>query len=61
MELTITIELNNHAFQDGMCGLEIKRILEKAGRQIEGMQEPMKYGETLRDINGNICGDISID
>lgn len=60
MELTIKLALDNDAFQ-GDCGYEIRCILIKALHDIEQMENPMKYGQTLRDTNGNTCGSIEIE
>lgn len=60
MKLTIRIELSNDAFVEN-TGYEIQRILIKAAERIKDLPEPMKYGETLKDYNGNTCGEISVD
>lgn len=60
MKLTIKLALGNDAFQEN-TGYEIKRILSKAMQDIESMCAPMKYGQILRDINGNTCGSIEIE
>jgi len=55
--LTITIDLENDAFQDAYGNLEIASILERIVREYKtdtAIERP------LRDFNGNTVGQIAI-
>ncbi len=52
----INIETGNAAFEETPAS-EIARILRKLADDFENSGEPSHY---IRDINGNVCGDIQI-
>ena len=60
MKLTIEIEMDNAAFDGGMSGYEVARILTKlASKSHESALEVDYLGEgeqPLRDSNGAKCG-----
>lgn len=63
MKLTISIDTENAAFDDGDCGPELARILRALA---EDFNEPTArhelhgYAATLMDANGNRCGAVGI-
>lgn len=57
MKLTLTINMNNAAFEDDNASKEATRILRVAAEQI---QHGYEVG-SLRDINGNHVGRFDIE
>lgn len=56
--VTITINTDNEAFDEGNEAQEVARIIEELARDIRyNWEVPTK---SLRDINGNTVGKISI-
>lgn len=60
-KLTLTMKLENAAFEDDPAG-EIARILEKAASDLIEDGEIVHHGGrlTLRDVNGNTVGKLVI-
>ena len=63
MKLQITITCDNDAFSGDNLGVEIGRILTNYANSIQGISHnhPERYllsPDRLRDINGNIVGNI---
>lgn len=57
--ITITINTDNAAFQDGLYEYEVHRILTKLARKIaEGCRID---GRIIRDYNGNECGSVVVE
>tara|TARA_R100001082_G_scaffold100912_1_gene70253 strand:- start:366 stop:596 length:231 start_codon:yes stop_codon:yes gene_type:complete len=60
MKLTIEIEMDNAAFDGGMSGYEVARILTKLASKSHDTSLEVDYcgeGEQpIRDSNGNKCG-----
>ena len=56
MTLTITIEMDNAAFEDEGPATEAGRILRRLAEDIEGAELPDGAGRNLRDINDHYCG-----
>ena len=57
MDITITINTDNDAFQDSMLRYEVSDILRELSEEIN------RFGivnKPLRDINGNTCGKVEI-
>ena len=52
--ITITINTENAAFEDGDGNIELVRILRDLASKVESGSNP----ETLRDINGNKVGTV---
>jgi hypothetical protein len=57
MDITITINTDNDAFQPDP-GSEIARILDNLADKLE--MEIIISHQYIRDLNGNICGDVTI-
>ena len=57
MSITIHIETDNAAFDDGYERPEVARILRDIADKIEQHLNP----EVIRDVNGNRCGYIDVD
>jgi len=63
MKLQITINCDNDAFAGDDLGFEIARILTNYANSIKGISHdhPERYllsPDRLRDINGNVVGNI---
>ena len=56
MTVTISIQCENAAFEEPDSGRELARILRQLAEQFEDGQVP----GTLRDVNGNTVGEVSI-
>jgi hypothetical protein len=61
MKLTITIKMDNAAFESWQSGSEVARILTNlasslAGRDLNRSEDSF----TLRDINGNVVGEAKV-
>jgi hypothetical protein len=56
MELTITIDTDNAAFEEAGVEFEAARILRAFARTIENNGMPIGSTWKLRDINGNTVG-----
>jgi hypothetical protein len=60
MTLTITIDMDNAAFEDDTEG-ECARILKDLAEKIDKGFGPTEYGNvTLRDVNGNTVGKAEV-
>lgn len=57
--LTITVELDNAAFDDNL-GPELARILTTYAHAIQGADDLPCLIRTLRDSNGNTVGDADL-
>ena len=55
--LIITIDLDNDAFQDALCNLEIADILRRIVKEYE---TDTAIERLLHDINGNTVGRICV-
>lgn len=55
MDITITINTDNAAFQDD-AGIEVARILRQLAGNLELWQGKNEFSLGLRDINGNKVG-----
>ena len=61
MNITIQINTDNSAFEDGNTAYELSEILEKATNRI--MEDVEKYGScefSLFESNGNRCGTVTV-
>jgi len=58
MTLTLTIDMDNEAFQDGNAGNEVARILQKVAAEFEEVGHPQF--RRLYDYNGNRVGEITV-
>lgn len=60
-QITITIETDNAAF-DHEPSVEVARILRDLTKRIarDGILDVYLYDSQLRDINGNKCGQFSV-
>lgn len=56
---TINISMSNAAFESTDSGLEVARMLRELADKIEDsdLHQPVSF--TLRDMNGNKCGNAS--
>lgn len=61
MKLTLEIDSDNAAFQDGNAGSETARILRKVAAQLEDWPGANEFTIGLRDVNGNKCGSVSAE
>ena len=62
MKLTITIEMDNAAFEDGQNTPEVCRILRDYCNKIErGGELADGDSENMRDINGNKAGRAEVE
>ncbi len=59
MKLTLTISMDNAAFED-MPGVELARILRTVARQIEGSEHGDSGKFPVLDINGNNVGSVIV-
>ena len=62
MQLKITIDMDNAAFEDDRGG-EVERILKTASKNIDrhlGYAPDQDFSCKLQDINGNTVGDVSL-
>jgi len=60
MKITITITTDNATFQDH-AGLEVARILHKAGDMLTDWPGANEFTSGLRDANGNKVGQITAE
>ena len=62
MRVTITIDMDNAAFED-TPGIEVARILKVVAERVQAdPSNPDDWGAPrLRDINGNAVGEVLID
>ena len=61
MKITITINMDNAAFQYGEQGVEVSRILQQFSRRCEEHGEVESLHDlTLHDINGNTVGKAKV-
>jgi hypothetical protein len=60
MKSTITIKMDNAAFEDNGNGNELARILEKAAAWAEASILEAGDSKNLFDINGNKVGTLAI-
>lgn len=60
-EITITINTENAAFEDSP-GREVARILSEQAHRFYSLADMahLEDGATLFDINGNLCGSVTI-
>lgn len=56
MKLKLEIRLDNAPFMDGENGSEVARILCHLLAHLNGHTLTVNNTGTLRDINGNLCG-----
>lgn len=67
MIATITLDLGNAAFQEGVAYNEVRRIVDgvetiladHAQEAIDGFKDP--GGKTFKDVNGNTLGSLNIE
>lgn len=62
MKLTITIQMDNAAFEDSNAGPEVARILRNLADDMDeggSLTSPGAHA-TLRDINGNTVGKAKV-
>ncbi len=59
MQLTITIDLDNAAFEDGGAE-EVARILANIAERLPEPLRPTNGAYNLHDANGNHCGTAEI-
>lgn len=59
MKLTITVEMDNAAFEDNN-GTEAARILRAIATRIDGMNWPAGDVAPCIDINGNVVGTAKV-
>ena len=57
MKITITLSTDNAAFSDH-AGMEVARILHKAGDQLYDWPGANEFTLSLRDVNGNKVGTL---
>jgi len=60
MRLTIELDLNNAAFEDGGAE-EVARILESVASRIPDPLKETNGDLSLHDYNGNYCGSARIE
>lgn len=62
MKVTITIDCDNAAFEDG-AGREVVRILKRLIKRIEedGSAVDDWFGVALMDVNGNKVGKMEVE
>lgn len=60
MKMTITIQMDNAAFEDNQGG-EVARILRELASKIDGDSSLEGVYYNLRDINGNKVGEMNIN
>lgn len=64
MDLSISINLDNAAFDDDHAHYETARILSVLAARIKAGQldltGPVSHGLTLKDIEGNTVGSVSV-
>lgn len=60
MKVLISIDCGNAAFDDGMEGVEVARILRELAEKVDerGMREGDVY--PARDVNGNRVGELKV-
>lgn len=58
MNITIKINTDNAAFEDGS---ELSRILHKLADKVDGRDDTTIDGIRILDINGNIVGKVVTD
>lgn len=61
MTITITIQCDNAAFDDGHAGAEVARILRKLAARVDGDSLSDYCGSSLHDINGNKVGAVDVE
>ncbi len=59
MKATITIEMDNAAFED-TNGIDLARILKRLANQIDDYSLTSADNLTLRDSNGNRVGSFTV-
>jgi hypothetical protein len=69
MKLVIEIDMKGEAF-DPYAGTEVARILERSAKEYRSLENvdfenvlkgvPL-FCDTLRDINGNVCGSARVE
>lgn len=60
-QIVISINMENAAFDDGNATHEVSRILRRLATQIEAGEFVAEVdGKTLRDLNGNITGNVEV-
>lgn len=57
MNITIKINTENDAFQNGMLRFEVAQILDDLSREVNDFGIVSK---PIRDVNGNICGSVKV-
>ncbi len=60
MTLTLTMNLDNAAFDEGYAGFESARILIALANQLEKVDDITGFECPLMDINGNRVGNVTI-
>jgi hypothetical protein len=58
MRLVITINCDNAAFEEGMEGLEVARILREVARKVEYADLDVSLDFSVLDSNGNKVGRV---
>ena len=60
MDIVFRINIDSDAFADGNTGAEMARILADLAGQF-ARADGVPSEPVIRDINGNTCGEMSID
>ena len=60
MDITITINCDNAAFEDDNGGPEVARILRELAEACADGCGPPNLGGSIRDINGNTVGQVTV-
>ena len=59
MQLTISINLDNAAFEEDL-GTELASLFQKIEQQFQGIHPPDGTAQAIRDTNGNTVGSFQI-
>lgn len=54
---SVTVETDNAAF-DGRPCRELARILREVAKRVESEESPAPFSFSIRDVNGNRCGEV---
>jgi hypothetical protein len=61
MTYTITIDLDNAAFEDGSICYEMQTILDRLSRECAWVNDAHELPQgTILDSNGNSCGKVGL-
>lgn len=57
MAITIKIDTDNTAFDEGRASMEVERILLRLTERLEPLPNGARFQFHLHDLNGNIVGE----